>query len=448
MNPLQFLPRFKAAQLALKELELHEGWSRSQLDEYQLARLNRLWSTVIVNVPYYRDLARVHRLPKQFSSMGHFQSTVPILDKNVVRTGQKDFLSEKAGKGIWFHSGGSTGAPASYFRSNDSHREILRGRYRAHMMWGVDFFDRWVFLWGHAASFAHGLPGHIARWKQPILDRLRSRLRLSAYCLGSQALREHLQRIAEFRPSAIYAYSTAAYLLAREAKAINFRCPSLKMIVLTAEPVFPHIVEACEDAFGVPTVAEYGSAETSTMAFEWPDRTLRVREDIFFVETPQRPDGRYDIVITVLNSESFPLIRYAIGDVTDSPLQCPDIGFAYLSNVAGRHQDLIISQSGEPLFAGWFEDVLEHIDAIRRYQVHQHAGGNLAVTLELTSPNAQVDVYQLRQAFEEKVGFAVSIAIVSELSPTAAGKHRWISSELAHSTFKSENQIPPALNHR
>ena len=431
MNLLRLLPRFKVAQRALAELASREHWSRAQIAEYQLGRLNQLWAKAIEHVPYYRELASTQQLPKRFSRLSHFQTVVPIVDKSVVCTGQKQFLSEKVSAGKWYHSGGSTGTPTSYFRSNEAHLEILRGRYRAHKMWGVDFFDRWVFLWGHAASFAPGWPGRMARWKQPILDRLRSRLRLSAYSLGSPALRNHLQRISEFRPAAIYAYSTAAYLLAREAKATRFHCPSLKLIVLTSEPVFPHIVEACQDAFGVPTVAEYGAAETDMLAFEWPDRTLRVREDVFLVETPQRPDGRYDIVVTVLNSDSFPLIRYSIGDVTDMPLQCPENGFAYLTNVAGRHQDLIIRHTGEPMFAGWFEDILEHNDAIRRYQVHQHASGNLTVTLELTSPQASLDVTHLAHFLSEKIGYLVEITIVEVLPSTPAGKHRWVTSELA-----------------
>lgn len=320
--------------------------------------------------------------------------------------------------------------------------EILRGRYRSHQMWGIDIFDRWAFLWGHAASFSQGLPGLIERWKQPMLDRIRGRLRLSAYDLGRQQLRNHLQRIAQFQPVAIYAYSTAAYLLAREAKATNFHCPSLKLVVLTAEPVFPHIVEACQDAFGVPTVAEYGSAETNTLAFEWPDRTLRVREDVFYVETPQRSDGRYDILITILNSSSFPLIRCAIGDVTDNPLQVPENGFAYLTDVAGRHQDLIINSSGEPIFAGWFEDVLEHCDTIRRYQVHQHASGNLVVTLELSGGQGSLDLAHVKHIFSVKSGFAVDVTIVKEMPTSLAGKHRWITSDFANRTVElSKNTV-------
>lgn len=431
MTLLRHLPRFRAARRAFAELDVRESWSREQIAAFQLARLNHLWSSATEHVPYYRECAHTHGLPREFSSLSHFQSTCPILNKDLVRTRQRDFLSARAGKGTWYHSGGSTGVPASYFRSHEAHLEILRGRYQGHAKWGVDLFDKWAFLWGHAASFSPGLAGKIERLKRPWADWLRNRLRVSAYDLSSECLRDNLRRIAAFRPAAIYAYSTAAFLLAKEAKAIGFRCPTLKMIVLTAEPVLPHIVQECEEAFGVPTLAEYGSAETNVLAFEWPDRTLRVRDDIFFVEAPEREDGRYDLVITVLNSHAFPLIRYAIGDVSDTPIQRPEVGFAYLSNVAGRHQDLIYDRSGGAIFAGWFEDVLEHDAAVRRYQIHQYATGQLTVSLELTSPQASLDQNRIREMFSNRTGFDVAVQILDTLPLSRAGKHRWITSDLA-----------------
>ena len=431
MSLLRHLPRFKAARRAFAELDERESWSREQIAAFQLERLNQLWSSATEHVPYYREIAQTEGLPRKFSSLSHFQSTCPILNKDLVRTRQRDFLSDRAMKGTWYHSGGSTGVPTSYFRSHEAHREILRGRYQGHAKWDVGLFDKWAFLWGHAASFSPGLAGKIERLKRPWADWLRNRLRISAYDLSSEALRENLRLIANFRPAAIYAYSTAALLLAKEAKAIGFQCPSLKMIVLTAEPVFPHIVQACEEAFGVPTLAEYGSAETGALAFEWPDRTLRVRDDIFFVETPEREDGRFDIVITVLNSHAFPLIRYAIGDVSNTPIQRPDVGFAYLGNIAGRHQDLIYDRSGGAIFAGWFEDVLEHDDAVRRYQVHQSATGQLTVSLELTSPQVSLDQDRIKEMFSNRTGFDTEIRVLDRLPLSRAGKHRWITSDLA-----------------
>jgi phenylacetate-coenzyme A ligase PaaK-like adenylate-forming protein len=39
-----------------------------------------------------------------------------------------------------------------------------------------------------------------------------------------------------------------------------------------------------------------------------------------------REHGQYDIIVTVLNNPSFPLIRYAIGDVTSAELVEPSAG--------------------------------------------------------------------------------------------------------------------------
>ena len=75
------------------------------------------------------------------------------------------------------------------------------------------------------------------------------------------------------------------------------------------------------------------------------------------METVPREDGRFDLVVTVLGNASFPLLRYAIGDVTDEPLGMPSTGFAILSNVAGRHDDLVISRTGRPVLANWLMDI-------------------------------------------------------------------------------------------
>ncbi len=431
MNMLESFSRFRKARASIGELQTRETWSRGQIESFQLERLNRLWLNAAKNTAFHRELSRTFHLPREFESLEHFQAVYPILHKREVRNRKLDFLSDVARKGEWSRSGGSTGTPTSYFRSHESHQELLRGRYCAHAAWGLDIFDRWGFLWGHAASFPPNIGGFIERCKRPIHDLLRNRFRLSAYDLSPKNMRGNLDLIAKYRPAAIYAYSTAGYMLAREAKAIGFHCPSLKLMVLTAEPVLPQIVSECEAAFGVPAVAEYGSTETSTLAFELPDRKLRVREDNFFVETPCRQDGRYDIVVTVLNSEDFPFIRYAIGDVTDFPLRRPEIGFAYLGNVAGRLDDIIVTRSGKPLFAGWFESVLEQDESIRRFRVHQSRDGDLEVMLELDDPSVPPSTSRFTKIFSKAIGFKVCISFFEELPSTLSGKHCRVSSDLA-----------------
>jgi phenylacetate-CoA ligase len=422
----------------MDELAARQRWTRAQIQAYQLQRLNPLWSHAIEHVPYYRELAGTLDLPRQFSSLDDFRAVIPVLPKGEVHANRNRFLSARAQPGKWHLTGGSTGMPTHVFRSHDAHQEMLRARYCFHAQWGVDIFDRWAYLWGHSASFAPGVQGLVDRVRRPVDDWLRNRLRVSAYRLGRQDLRQHLRKIAAFDPVVIYTYSTAGYLLAREKEQSDLRFPSLKMINLTAEPAFPHIIRTVERAFGVPAVVEYGSVECGFLAGEAPDRTLRVREDNVMLETIRREDGRCDILVTVLGNPSFPLFRYAIGDVTDQPLREPEAGFSVLHNVGGRDNDLIFARSGEPLHSLWFDDVFEYYPAVRRYRVHQHAGGGIAVVIERASPDASVDVEGLRAKLSRHVGYPVKIDVVDSMPGTPAGKHRWIYSDIALSMYGKE----------
>ena len=185
----------------------------------------------------------------------------------------------------------------------------------------------------------------------------------------------------------------------------------------------------------MPAAVEYGATECVRIAEEWPDRTLRVREDVVWVETLPREDGRYEIVVSVLNNPSFPLLRYALGDVTDAPLKCPDQGFAILKNVAGRNNDFIVARAGGLLHSARFDALFKyHSPAIQGFQIRQDANGALRVLLELNPRSApsDVDLPGLECKIQELVGgYPVALEVVASIPQTAAGKHRIVISQLA-----------------
>ena len=174
-----------------------ETWPRSAIEAFQLDRLNAVWQHAAVHVPYYRGLRAAAGLPLRFASLPEFGSSVPVLYKSEVQKKPQSFFSEQPQRGEWKRTGGSTGNPMSVYWASAAYLEMLRAKYRFHAMWGVDIFDRTAFLWGHSASFAPGLPGWLARLRQPLEDRLRSRIRLSAYRLGKNDLDTYLQRISQ-----------------------------------------------------------------------------------------------------------------------------------------------------------------------------------------------------------------------------------------------------------
>jgi phenylacetate-CoA ligase len=444
MKLLRFLPRFRKAYRELETLAARERWSRQEIEAYQLDRINAVWSHAITYVPHYRELRSRSSLPPRFSSLGEFQAAVPVLPKAAVRDHPRAFLSEQPRRGRWRRTGGSTGTPLSVYWAHDAHLEALRSKYRFYDMWGLDIFERTAFLWGHSASFAPGLAGLVARFSQPLEDRLRNRIRLSAYRLGRDDLRAYLRRIAAFRPAVLYGYSRAFFLLTLEAEAMAFRCDSLKLFTLTGEPAVPHIVQTIEQWFDVPAVAEYGSIECNIIATEWPDRTLRVHEDRLLAETLPREDGRFAIVLTVLNNPSFPLIRFAIDDVTDAALERPAFGFAILQTVVGRNNDFIVSRSGQYLHSARFDALFKYNGtAIRRFRVLPSADGALSVWLELHDSAVSFDRVGLARKIEDLVeGYPVNVEIAEAIPQTPSGKHRLVVSEIRRS--RSGSACPPA----
>ncbi len=430
MTFARYLPRFRRAYRALGELEARERWSRDEIEQYQLDRINEQWQHAMKHVPYFQTRFSESSLPQRFESLEHYTQTMPITEKKQLRSDTENFLSKDRSIGKWYRTGGSTGVPLRIFRSNDSHRRMLWQKYRMEQAWGIDFFDRKAFVWGHAASFAPGLSGKIQRITLPWIDWLRNRTRLNAYRLAQSDLVRYLDEIAKRKIKVLYGYSTAITLLAKEAKRLDRRFPHLKLAILTAEPADPAMLAQCEEGLGAPAAIEYGSVECGIIATGLPDGTLRVREDAVYLEARLRSDKRYDLVVTVLDNSAFPLFRYAIEDITDEELQLGPIGFAALKNVSGRSNDILIAQSGRPVHPLAVKHAIELHNEVRRFKAHQHKSGEVVLTIEAPDSVSQAEFDGARKCLQELLeDYPVSINVVSQMTVNGAGKHRWVTSD-------------------
>jgi len=429
VTPLKLLPRFRELDRALGRLAEREPWPRQRIEAFQLDRLNQLWAHAVGHVPYYRQLAADHRLPGSFGSLDAFSASVPLLEKDAVRDTPQRFLSDAAEPGRWHRTGGSTGTPMNIYKSHAAHRADLRNKYRAESARGLGVFDRKVFLWGHGASLAKGLRGQVARWRRPIEDRLRGRQRLSAYQLGPNDLAGYLDRIRRFRPVGLYGYSSAVGLLAQEALRRGVRCPSLRLITLSAEPAHPWILDEIRAAFDAEVMIEYGSVECGVMATQDRDGRLRIREDHLLIETRPRDDnGRHELLVTVLHNPCFPLIRYRIGDLTSAPIQRPEQGFACLKDVAGRDNDMLWSAEGRAVHSLAVKHVVEHHPRVRRFCARQREDGHLTLQLET---DAELPTREIAEQLSGLLaGLPVTVEGTPRLQGNAAGKHRWVISDM------------------
>ena len=425
MTIAKYLPRFRQAARRLAEVEAREHWSPPQMREWQLERLNELWKHAAANVTYYHYLAGEHSLPPRFDSIEHFTSTMPLLSKESIRQRPDDFVFLAGRSGRWRKTSGSTGIPMQFFESAATHQQILTYQYRFRQLWGLDIFDRAAFLGAGTAQSA----GTIDRWRESLVDRLRNRVRIPVHQLGRDQLARQLDRMAKFRPAYLYGYSRAIYLLALEAIARGLGCDSLRVVMMTSEPAFPHMIATVERSFGVPAVIEYGATECGVTAYEWRDRKLRARADRVLIETLPRDDGRFDIVKTVLDNHDFPLLRYRIEDVTDAPIETGN-AFPVLQNIAGRNDDVLYAADDSPVHPAEIDGIFESAahSAVRRYRLHQSAAGEIAVQIEPVDRSCDVQTIQAAVA-RIVPGRDVRIELVDHIEQTIAGKHRLITSD-------------------
>ncbi|MEN1681378.1 MAG: hypothetical protein AAGJ46_17485 [Planctomycetota bacterium] len=430
MSLARHLPRFRKATQMLPALAERESWSRERIDAFQLEQINKVWSHATRHVPYYRTLAARLSLPHCFATLAEYRERVPLLRKQDLKAQKADFLSESPEPGGWVRTGGSTGEPMLVFWSHRAHREMLWRKYRMEQAWGVDFFDRKAFLWGHAASFSPGLTGVWQRRSQAVQDRLRNRVRLNAYRLGDEDLSRYAEEIRRRRVRCVYGYSSAVTLLSQKAGQMGRDLPDLKLAILTAEPATESMLAACRAGFNAGAAVEYGSVECGVIATGMPDASLRVCEDRVLLECLARTDGCFDLVVSVLNNPSFPLLRYVIEDCVESAAAFDDTGFARLGQIVGRRGDALIARSGRRVHSLAVKHALESLEGVRRFKAHQDADGSVAITLEAESlPPRRVLEPAAATLSDVLEGFPVSVSMVEHLQGNRAGKHRWVSSD-------------------
>ncbi len=427
------IPRFRDLEKEMENRNRFYALTYINRQELRLARLNKVWQDARRNSKYYRELSRVLRLPEGFSSFEEFQAIVPRTPKKSVKLCPEAFCTDTRHRGQWMLTGGSTGSPTRVYWKLEGHLESLRDQYWARTWWGVAPFDRQAMLWGHSHSFGTGLRGYYYRVATPVIDRLRGRRRFSAYQMDPATLRKYYDSIARFRPRSLYAYSSAAHLLASTNQGRPPLSQPLAAAFLAAEPVQQSYRSSIADVFGCPAVGEYGSIECGMIAYEHPSGGYRVFERSVSVETAKNLSG-YEVLVTQLRDSGFPLFRYEIGDETPAPLQMPEDGFETLGSIRGRSHDFVWTPSGSVFHAEMITHVMERIPEVVLFNVHQDQEKRLLFRVqtvdnqELSTTSKNWIKQSITRMLKEEMD--ITIYTVPSLERTASGKHRWITSSI------------------
>ena len=351
---------------AYNQLKKSETYDQKTLENNQLIALKKLLKKAYSTSLFYRDLYDKHGVNiDDIQTLSDIEKLPTVTKKDLLN--HRENIQNKGGYRKLFLSetSGSTGEPLVFYRHSEWDAAHRAAQQRGYSWYDIKPWDRNGYFWGYDYRKKRTL-------KIRFLDSLLNRFRLFSYTS------KDIDRFAKKLNKAVYleGYSSMIYEVAKRINTHQIRPYHLKLVKGTSEKIFPSYHAEVKQAFGQPITSEYGAAETGIIAFECPKGNMHVVMENVIVETQKN-----EAIITNLHSDSFPIIRYKLGDTItlnkDKKCAC------------GMHHDII-------------EDVLGRVGQVIYGKLHEYPSLTLYYVFKNMALNSHLTINY--QAVQHKKG--------------------------------------------
>ena len=323
------------------------GWNSEQRTQWILDRLRTQVRRAYDDTVYYRELLDRSKFdPYANFSFDDF-ARLPILTRDDIHeAGAKLIASSVPAAQIRKdRTGGSTGVPTEIFLGPNERGWRDSGMERFFETLGVPEGSRTALLWGHhldpkaTDSFRDRYQAFVSNIKW--FDSLR---------MSPETLDEYHRELERFRPACIIAYASALGHLAEHILARNYK-PSYptRCSITGGEKLWSRHRRLIEEAFGKPVHERYGSRDAGCIGVQLqPASSLEYTVDwANTLVEPELPEAESPILVTKLQADAMPMVRYRIGDTGRfSPDSKPGHPTFVLPDVMGRVVDRISLPDG------------------------------------------------------------------------------------------------------
>ena len=360
MNPtiakyLFFFPvRLLRGENILKYFKYVKNFEKLNMDEQEIVQWNKLKKTLNIaytSVPYYTNLFNSNRIKPDDINKPEDLSLIPPLTKEIIQKNGSSLKNPNIKRHIKRTTSGSTGHPLTFYKDRFSTACLDAIMYHVYSWHGIDIGDPQARFWGMPFDKKEQ---NVACLK----DLLMNRKRLSAFNLTKTAMEKYYIEMKQFRPRYFYGYPSLIFEFAsfvkRNKKDLKFI--NLKGIIGTGEIVVPRQIDEIENIFNCKFINEYGSTEAGVIGFDCPNGNMHLMSHHIFMEVIKNGKQVFDepgkIHITELNSFSFPLIRYQLGDIgVISKNKCTcGLTLPIIEMVMGRIDNYILTPSGHKVY--------------------------------------------------------------------------------------------------
>ena len=381
-----------AALSIARQMKARDGWTRQQLEEFQLDRLRALIHNAKTHSPFYREyLGDID--PNKLSSV----SELPILDKQTMMDNFDTFLTdrrlrhdeiqnhlESLTRDEYFQeryriisSSGSSGQAGKFVFNRREWSVILASVLRSAAYQGLS--PRLPIRVKSAWITTHNARHATARVTASGDFGLYRILKLDIMA----PLEKLVSELNAFQPEALTTYASMGSILADEQMGhrLNIR-PNV--VTVTSEVCTAEMAGKMRAAWGVRPNNSYGTSE-GIFGLSCPDHEgIHLFEDLAILEVVDEdrrpvPDGQPGSKLLLTNLFNFtqPLIRYEMSDMlTLSPDVCPcGRPFRIARHIEGRSDEILqFDGTGDHAISVHhlhFHNLLGEISGVRQYQVVQ-----------------------------------------------------------------------------
>lgn len=383
-------------------LKSTEKWSITELEQHQLKKLQEICLLAYQNSPFYKDFFDSHQFhPNDLKTLADI-AKIPILTKKQLLDHVSEIHTKLPLKKKYLATtSGSSGKSLQFLREEAADSFNRASILRGYSWYGVNPWEFSGYFWGFNFSFW-------AKIKTRVLDFLQHRFRIFSY--SEHEFKKFVQQLS--KATYVSGYSSMIYETAKLINTQNLPKPKqLKLAVGTSEKIVENYQSEIQQAFGVKLTSEYGATETGIIGFECVEGNLHINMEGVIVE-----EIDHEIVVTNLVMQSFPIIRYQLGDYvalekTDFKCKC-GMNHHVIKEITGRIGETIEGKKHHypSLYCYYiFKNVANKHHLNLNYQVIQEKKGYLVLYIEQPM-NEQEKHYlseEIHHYFKEDIEFII-----------------------------------------
>jgi len=435
-------PSSKAVFIALRKTQ----WaSAAQLEEFRTRQLKRIVWHAYVNVPYYRGaMNKLSVTPEAIRSLDDIQK-LPLLSKFDLRKNIEYKMFSQNSNWKTIHkivTSGSTGRPSIAY-GEQTQLEIRAGSTLRGAEWaGWRIGDRQMRLWHQTLGMS---------WTQSVREKIDARLLrrrfVPAFEMTEESLAGLIRSIESYKPVLIDGYAESLNFVASYLRAghqINHRP---KGVISSAQMLTTQTRHEIETALATTVFDKYGAREFSGIAYECEAGSRHTMDESYVVEllkdeSPVKPGGTGEVIVTDLNNFAVPMLRYRIGDLAVQPKRATCTcgrSMSMIGKIEGRTQALVHCANGRwipgTFFAHFFK---EHESQISHFHVVQKVRASFDLLLVKNRGWDPVGWQRVLDELRDYVGDTdINVRFVSEIPMLKTGKRTPVTSKVR---FDFQNQ--------